>query len=186
MRTATATLQSLSPYSQSRYHDEPKLNKEGADAYEIRTWRSRQHVANGTVFIPPMAFKNCLDEAAAYLGAELKIPGQGNARYTKHIESSVLVLDGLDLGLNPEEVPGEWLFMNSDGKRGGGKRVKRCYPRIDKWSGDVVFYVGDDTITTEVFERVLTTAGQFVGIGRFRPRNRGFYGRFEITKIVWG
>ena len=182
MKTATATLSSVSPYSQSRYHAEPKLSKEGADAHEERTWRKRLHVSDGgTVFIPPMAFKNCLDDSATYMSAELQIPGQNKARYTKHIHSGVLVLDGLDLGIGPDAVSGEWLRMSPSGKRNDGKRVSRCYPRIDSWAGDVTFYIGDDTVTKDVFVKVLENAGRFVGIGRFRPLNRGFYGRFGRT-----
>jgi hypothetical protein len=35
-----------------------------------------------------------------------------------------------------------------------------------------------------VFQFILERCGQFVGIGRFRPRNRGFYGRFLVTDFV--
>ena len=31
--------------------------------------------------------------------------------------------------------------------------------------------------------RELEAAGQFIGIGRFRPQNGGFYGRFRISKL---
>jgi hypothetical protein len=43
----------------------------------------------------------------------------------------------------------------------------------------------DDTITKEVFERHLTEAGRFVGIGRFRPENGGIYGRFTAGPFSW-
>ena len=41
MRIVKVDLQSSSPYSQSRYHDAPKLERELPDAYEQRTWRER-------------------------------------------------------------------------------------------------------------------------------------------------
>ena len=31
----------------------------------------------------------------------------------------------------------------------------------------------------------LKEAGQFIGLGRFRPRKNGYYGRFEIVSIAW-
>jgi|SRR5690349_5638072 len=184
MRVCEATLESISPYSQGRYHDTEKLNKESAGDYEARTWRGRLHADDkGIVFIPPMAFKNCLSEIAKFLS--LQIPGKGKATYTKHFEAGVLMLEGVSLGIKKDDVEGEWLFVPSDGKRGGGSRVKRCFPVIREWKATVKFFILDETITPEVFEQHLQQAGQFIGIGRFRPRNNGFYGRFSVSKTKW-
>lgn len=185
MRTVVATLESIAPYSQARRYTEPaKKAKESPADYEARTWRSRCHVTeNGKVFIPPMAFKNCVADAASFLS--LRIPGRGTATYTKHFEAGVLVMDALILPIKADEVKGEWLFVPSDGKKGGGKRVDKCFPVIHEWKGDVTFYVLDETITQEVFEQHLREAGNFIGIGRFRPRRGGFYGRFKVVKLQW-
>lgn len=184
MRTAVTTLKSVSPYSQSKKYETPKKDKELPRDYEERTWRDRLHTnETGHVYIPPMAFKNCLSEAAKYLG--ISIPGKGKSNYTKHFEAGVLVIEGLTLKLKKEEVQGEWLFVPSDGKRGGGKRVMKCFPIIPSWSGEVKWFVLDETITAEVFEQHLREAGNFIGLGRFRPRNNGFYGRFSVEKCVW-
>ena len=184
MKTAIATLHSISPYSQSRHYDVAKLAKELPKDYEARTWRERLHVNNdGNVYIPPMSFKNCLSDAAKYLG--IQIPGKGKSTYTKHFEAGVLVIDPLVLPLKRDDVPGEWLFVPSDGKRGGGKRVDKCFPTIQEWRGEVTFFVLDETITEDVFLNHLTQAGQFIGIGRFRPRNNGFYGRFAVDGVSW-
>lgn len=183
MREIIATLKSVSPYSQSRFHNEPKLEKESADDYEARTWRKRCHANDdGNVFIPPMAFKNCLSEAAKYLS--IQIPGKGKATYTKHFEAGILVTEPLFLGIKIDDVRGEWLHVPSDGRRGGTKRVLKCFPIIPKWSGDVGFYIFDETVTVDVFRTHLEQAGKFIGIGRFRPRNNGFYGRFDVEEIV--
>ncbi len=182
MKKLVVTLESVSVYSQSRYHGTEKTEKESAADYEKRTWRNKVHTTEeGNIFIPPMAFKNCLSEVAKYLGEQ--IPGKGKANYTKHFEAGILVVDALVLPIKKEEIQGEWLHVPSDGKRGGSKRVMKCFPVIPFWKGDVLFYVLDDTITTEVFEKHLKEAGNFIGIGRFRPRNNGFYGRFKVTKI---
>lgn len=183
MKTAFVTLRSITAYSQSRMHDTPKLEKETHDAYEQRTWRNKAHVENGTIYIPPMSFKQCLDTAAKRMG--LQIPGKGKSTYTKHFLSGVLVMDKLDTGVQADNVPGETINANSDGVRGSGKRVKRTFPTIQSWEGTIPFHVLDDTIDRKTFERVLTEAGQFVGIGRFRPENGGFYGRFTVEGIQW-
>lgn len=184
MKTAKVKLKSISPYSQSRHYETEKLPKELAKDYEARTWRERLHVNDaGQVYIPPMSFKNCLSEAAKFLG--IQIPGKGKATYTKHFEAGVLVTDALTLGIKADDVKGEWLFVPSDGVRGSGKRVNKCFPIIHEWSGEVTFFVLDETITEEVFTNVLQQAGAFIGIGRFRPRNNGFYGRFQVESVKW-
>ncbi len=58
LRTATITIEGVSPYSQSKHHNEPKLGQETGDAHERRTWRHRMHITkDGNVFIPPMPIR---------------------------------------------------------------------------------------------------------------------------------
>lgn len=184
MKQVIAKLESISPYSQSRHYTTPKTEKEGPRDYEARTWRDRLHtLPDGRVFIPPMSFKNCLSEAAKFLS--ISIPGKGKSTYTKHFEAGVLVTDALVLNVKKDEVLGEWLFVPSDGVRGSGKRVDKCFPIIQEWAGEVTFYILDETITEPVFRKHLEQAGQFIGMGRFRPRNNGFYGRFLVESLKW-
>jgi hypothetical protein len=180
MKTFKATLKSASPYSQSKFINVDKEPKESADDYEKRTWNERLHATpDGFVFIPPMAFKNCLSEAAKYLS--IQIPGKGKATYTKHFEAGLMIMDPVVLGIKKSDVPGEWLHVPSDGRRGGTKRVTKKFPIIHEWDGDLIVHVLDETITGEVLRQHLEQAGKFIGVGRFRPRNNGYYGRFDLV-----
>jgi|SRR5438128_597331 len=184
MKTFVATLKSTSPLSFSRYYAQelPKKDKESAAAFEERTWRNRLHVTgDGFVLIPPFAFKNCLDSSARYLGKQ--IPGKGKATYTKHFVSGVLVMDPLILPLKKTEVKGEWRYVPADGMPGGSRRVMKCFPVIPKWEGNVEIQVLDDTVTFEVLAEHLIQAGQFIGVGSFRPQNRGIFGRFRLVSL---
>ena len=184
MFKATCKLQSMSPYSQSKFISEKKPKSETHADFEKRSWPQRCHVNDdGNVFIPPMAFKNCLSEAAKY--KSIKIPGKGQSTYTKHIEAGVLVLDPLVLPMTLDDLSFEWLHVPSDGQRGGKKRVEKCFPLIPKWTGTVDFLIFDEQVTEEVFTDHLDDAGSFIGIGRFRPRNNGFYGRFCVESMKW-
>jgi hypothetical protein len=193
MKTAIVTLNSVSPYSQSRVISEKKPAKEGHEDFEKRTWKQRMHVAkSGNVFIPPTAFKNCISDAAKFLS--IQVPGKGKSTYTKNFEAGLLVTEPLELDVTPDDVDGEWLFVPASGRRGDGKRVWKCFPYIPEWTGEIKFLILDETVmdTTElggkeqtVFEYVLDEAGKFIGIGRFRPRNNGFYGRFEVASVKW-
>jgi hypothetical protein len=137
----------------------------------------------GHIFIPQMAFKNALSEAAKFISMPVK--GRGKATYTKHIEAGVMVEDNLTLPITRDTLESERLFLPADGRRGGGKRVWKQYPLIREWGGEVVWLILDETITEDVFRQHVEAAGQYIGIGRFRPRNNGFYGRFRLEKMKW-
>ncbi len=185
MQSYEVTLKSRSPYSQGRHFDHaeaPPLEKESADAYERRCWRHRIHKdESGEVFIPPMAMKNCLAEAAKFLS--LQIPGKGKATYTKHFEAGIMVIDPIKLGVQADALQGESLFVPADGKRGSGRRVTRIFPLIPSWQGSTVIHVIDETITEDVLRKHLIEAGNLIGMGRFRPRNNGYYGRFTLVDL---
>lgn len=187
MKIVEATLESMSPYSQSRPIHSTKNTGEGHDAFEERTWRERIHAdESGDVFIPPMAMKNCLAECAKFLSES--VPGKGKATYTKHFEAGTMVVDPVMLGIKADDVVGERLFLNADGKRGGGTRVWKTYPIIQAWTGKVRIIILDPILIDkpDKVREYLNHAGSFIGVGRFRPRNNGFYGRFKVTdfKVV--
>lgn len=183
MRIVIAELESITPYSQSRHHTEPRLDKEGNDDYARRTWRNHLHTTpKGDVFIPPTAFKNCLSECAKFLSVQIK--GKGKSTYTKHFEAGVMVSEPVMLGITADQVACEELFLPVSGVRGDGKRVMKYYPTIPEWKATVRFEILDDTITEDVFKFHLEQAGKYIGVGRFRPRNNGYYGRFKINAMA--
>lgn len=191
MQNVTFTITGVSPYSQSKLISTPKLGKETAKDHEARCWRDRMHVDDkGYAYIPPMAVKNALAEMAKFLG--MQIPGKGKATYTKHFEAGVMCFEPITLHdatgapIKVKEVKGEWLFVPASGRRGDGKRVEKCFPVVDAgWNGAVSLVILDEMITPEVLEIHLRSMGRFIGLGRFRPRNNGFYGRFEVSDITW-
>jgi hypothetical protein len=135
-----------------------------------------------------MGFKQCLDTAAGLLGDQ--IPGKDKATYTKHFLSGVMCEeDALILPkVHKDKVKSIGLNCDAKDKRGGvggSTRVWRLFPEIPVWSCIVNFAVLDDAITQEIFERTLTEAGRFVGVGRFRPGNGGMNGRFHPESFEW-
>lgn len=190
MKKAIVSLEGLAPYSQSRFHNMPKLNKEGAGDYEERTWVEKAHWdEEGRLLMPALAFKNSIAEAAKYLSEQ--IPGKGKATYTKHFEAGVAVVDDVLVNykggyVTRETIAGDTLHVPSDGRRGSGSRVLRTFPTIGRgWTATVEFLIFDDTITEEVFKRTLEQAGQLIGIGSFRVRNNGVRGRFKPVSVQW-
>lgn len=188
MKQAICKLFSLAPVQQSKYIQTPRDEKETHEAHEERCWRERAHVnEKGKVFLPAMGFRHCITDAAKFLGSSgaLQIPGRGKATYTKHFEAGLMITDNIETQYTTETIRPLWLFVPSDGRRGGGSRVKKCFPVIDQWSGNLVVNILDDTLTEAVFERTLREGGNFIGIGAFRPQNRGYFGRFGVEKVIW-
>jgi hypothetical protein len=185
MKRAIVQLESAGAYQQSRYHETPKLPKESADSYEDRTWRERTHyLSDGTVYIPAVQFKNAICDIAQYLSE--KIVGKGNNTWAKHFRAGIRVVDNLLLSTTKDEVEKYPQLCNSLGKRGqSGSKVKKHFPLINSWSGEVTFFILDDEITEEIFEKYLREAGGLIGIGKERPANGGDFGRFIVKGIKW-
>lgn len=185
MHIVDVFMKSTQPYSQSRPIQSVKPSQETHDDFENRVWKERMHSSpEGKMLIPPGAFKNALSEAAKR--KSMKIPGQRNATYTKCFESGVMVVEPLLTTVDVAGVQPERLFVPADGVRGSGKRVWKNFPFIPSWSGSTKFYILDDLITESIFVEHLKEAGNLIGIGRFRPKNNGYYGRFEIVKHIYG
>jgi hypothetical protein len=173
-----------SPISFSKALQSPRGTGEGHDDYDTRVWRERMHTnEGGEVFIPPMAFKLCLEDCARFLSES--VPGKGKATFTKHFEAGVMCMEPGMLGVNAEDVAVERLYVPSDGKKGGSTRVWRNFPRIDNWETEVTYYVFDPMLITkeEKIKEYLVHAGKFIGLGRFRPRRGGWYGRFTVESF---
>lgn len=199
MKTAIVNFIGQSLYSQSKPHRTAKLERETAEDYEARTWKERMHVnGHGEIVMPAMAIKNCIAEAGKYLS--MQIPGKGKSTYTKHIESGLLILENSviygqdgeplrkdDCDREGSQIYGDWIFTPSDGVPGSGKRVYRCYPVIrGQWGFAAAITIADEIITQPVLEKHLMVAGNLIGLGRFRLRNRGTYGRFSTEIVSWG
>ena len=182
MKTAIVRLESASPITFGRFHNTPALEREQPDEYEKRTWREKAHTdVEENVFLTPMMLKNCLAEAPKFVGAQIK--GKGKATYTKHFEAGVMITNPIFIGSKKEDLLALWLHVPSDGRRGGTSRVMKCFPMIMEWKGEATIYILDEIITSEVLQRFLTAAGQFIGMGSLRVRNNGLHGRFNAEVV---
>lgn len=185
MKTAVIKLTSAAPLTQSRKHDAPKLEKELADAYEQRTWKNKAHVNDdGRVEIPAFAIKCAVVAAAKYAGDQ--IPGKGKATWTKKFQCGILIPENAVTDCTVDDITPVTINANPDGVRGSGKRVFRTFPQLRKWSATLTVLVLDEIITRGVLEKYFTAAGQFVGVGQYRPENGGTNGRFIAEVVSFG
>lgn len=173
--------------SQSKQHDEPRLEGEGPEAYDIRTWRSKLNIGviDGvrTVVIPAHGMHQAIAAAAKY--SKRQIPNQGKATWTKKFEAGIALLEDIPLNIDPDTVTNVVISANADGVRGSGKRVPRRFPQMPAWEAKFDVQVLDPIITESVFREMLEIAGMFIGIGRFRPEKGGTNGRFRVQSLSW-
>jgi hypothetical protein len=185
---ATLTITGIAPMTQSRNHDEPKLDAESHEAYDVRTWRSKlnteMRAGHKTVVIPAHGLMQCIAAAAKY--SKRQIPGQGKATWTAKFTAGIALTENPSLNVDPDTVDKITISANADGIRGSGKRVLRRFPQIPiGWSSSFDVIILDPIITEQTFREMVELAGMFIGIGQFRPQNGGTNGRFKIAKLVW-
>ena len=76
------------------------------------------------------------------------------------------------------------VYVPSDGKKGGTRRVWRTFPRLmPRWEVSCSMYVTDDVITEDVLVRHLRCAGTHDGLGSMRIGNNGPNGMWTLERI---
>lgn len=184
MKQAICKLKSITDTTFGRYHQTPKLEKELSEAYEKRTWKEKAHFnEDGNLKIPGTMIANCIRESAKFMS--LQIPGKGKSTYTKHFDAGIIITDDIITSVKKENLQGIPIHVPSDGRPGGTSRVIKIFPIVNEWEGQLTVIIGDDIITPDVFEQVFRNAGNLIGIGTWRPRNRGMNGRFELVDMKW-
>jgi hypothetical protein len=181
MKIFEAELRSLTPYSQGRHHNTPKVPRELDPDYEARTVLAKLHTSMNEIFIPPMCFKLCLESTAGYSGE--RVPGKGQETYTKHYRRGVICSEPVMLGIKPDDVRVVDLFLPSQPGKPKSPRVWKKFPVIDRWAGVLEIIAIDDLFTAEVVHRHLQLGGLITGIGVWRPENSGMQGKFEVTSF---
>lgn len=185
MKKVVVHVKSVTPYSPSRHYsaEVPALKDESKDQYDERTWRHHAHVTRrGLVVIPGECFGWAI-KAMAKRRSD-KIPGKRGQTFTK-VFDSIECVGEVETGLKLDELDMEGFMANADGKRGSGSRVYRRFPIIREWAGKLTFLSWDDQLTESIFTETIKDAGLLIGVGRRRPENKGFFGRFQVTKIEW-
>lgn len=182
-KKAICKLKGETPLTFGKFHQTPRLPKELDAAYEERTWRERLHCTKeGDVYICRFMIANAIRESAKFLS--LPVPGKGKSTFTKHF-ASIIPNNDIDLGIHKDDVPPSMQHVPSDGSIGGTRRVIKYFPIIHEWSGTIEILIPDNIITSDVFEEVVINAGELIGIGTWRPRNRGMNGRFKLVDMQW-
>ena len=63
-------------------------------------------------------------------------------------------------------------------------RVISVRPKWNEWNAEFTLNVDNDTITEETIKDIIINAGNYIGIGSFRPTNNGSFGRFKLDNFT--
>jgi hypothetical protein len=61
-------------------------------------------------------------------------------------------------------------------------RVLRYRPIFDNWSIEATLHVDTRLVDAKLLRRIVDDAGDYVGVGDFRPAKKGPYGRFVVDR----
>jgi len=125
-------------------------------------------------YVPSEHIKGALINAGAMVKAKV-----GNTRKSmKNIVAGMFFIEEEKIRLHDDFVIDKRSAVNKNIKA----RVIAIRPKWENWLLDFTLLVDNETITKETIKEILKNAGQYIGIGSFRPTNNGSFGRFEIEE----
>lgn len=186
MQKYKITLKSTSPYMQHRMDDikladwekqrgkiieRPEVAHEDAVRAEYHCYRNE----DGVCYIPSAHLKCAFIEAGKLVKGKV-----GNAtRSMKNIVAGMFLVTPEEIVLPDYDKIDKRSAVNQNVKA----RVITIRPKWSEWSGTILLNVKNDTITQETVRNIVQYAGDYIGIGSYRPTHSGEFGCFEITQI---
>jgi hypothetical protein len=127
-------------------------------------------------YIPSEQIRGSLINAGAFVKSKV-----GNAKKSmKNVVAAMFSIDEEKLRL-PKEFE---IDKRSAVNRAIKARVITIRPKWNVWEAEFTLNVDNDTITAPTIKQLLEYAGDYVGIGSFRPTNNGQFGRFELVDFT--
>lgn len=178
------TIKGKTPYMQHRMDDtklsewekkrgkiieRPEVSQEDAIRAEFHCYR------NGRCYLPAEHIRGALINAGAFLKAKV-----GNSRKSmKNIVAAMFFVEPEQISLPDYDTIDKRSAVNKNVKA----RVITIRPKWSNWKAKFTLIVDNDTITKETIKELFEYAGNYVGIGSFRPQNNGMFGRFDVETI---
>lgn len=186
MKKYDVCVRGLTPYLQHRMDDaklevwEKKrgLIMERDDISHDDLLRAEFHCyrnGNNKCFIPADHFRGALIGAGSLVKAKVG----GRSKSMKQIVAGMFMVSPDHIELPDYDSVDKRSAVNKNVKA----RVIVIRPKWTEWEVKFQLHVMNDTITKETAKDVLEKAGDYIGIGSFRPTNNGMFGRFEVVEF---
>lgn len=186
MKQFKVEIEGITPYMQHRMDDQKleeweknrKLIVERDDISKTDQIRAEFHSYRDDkgFYLPTDQIKGSLIGAGAMVKSKV-----GNAKKSmKNIVAGMFFIKEEKLALSKNYEIDKRSAVNRNIKG----RVICIRPKWKEWKVEFTLQVDNDTITKETIKEILENAGNYIGIGSFRPTNNGSFGRFKLNKLT--
>lgn len=183
----TVKIEGLTPYMQHRMDDvklevweknrkhiieRPDVNLEDVKRAEFHCYRG----SNDSCYIPAEQLRIAFINGGGYLKSKV---GAGRTKSMKGVIAAVL-------RVSPEEIPlpdYDLIDKRSAVNKNVKARVMVIRPKWSTWQAEFDLILDNETMTKEMLTELITTTGNYVGIGSYRPTNNGYFGRFKLVEL---
>lgn len=187
MKKYHVVIKSITPYMQHRMDDQKledwekkrgfvierdDVAKEDAIRAEFHCYRD---IKTNKCFIPSEHLRGAMIIAGTY------VKGKVGAQ-TKSMKSVVAAMFDIEqdkIFISDYDEIDKRSAVNKNIKA----RIITIRPKWNNLDAEFVLKVDNDTITDETVKSIIEYAGNYVGIGSFRPTNNGRFGRFVIGEF---
>ena len=185
MKTYKIEIEGKTPYMQHRMDDtalevwekqrkfiieRPEVSKEDLDRALYHSYSDEEGF-----YIPSEQIRQAMINAGALTKSKV-----GNAKKSmKNIVAAMFYIEPEKIRLNADVVVDKRSAVNRNIKA----RIITIRPRWNVWEVKFILKVDNDTITSETIKQIITHAGDYIGIGSYRPQNNGQFGRFNLKSF---
>lgn len=152
----------------------PRRGKVVRDTPAVEAERSLYRNANGELFQPSSHIEGAMTKAAI----DFRMEGKGRRSYRDAVKAAIVV-EPLEIVHKNQKWVVDTRMAVIHAARGAHVNVSRG--RLDEWELDfTIMNMDPSTISESTAREVLAAAGQFNGIGDYRPK----FGLFDVTSFV--
>lgn len=174
MQSVAAQISGITPLIVNRFHEEAQA--ESSSGVHVRRERpgpkedaeERLYQNDGAAYFPAENLRQSIIAAAS----RTKI---GRRSATTDVAAALFIL--------PFAMPliGEWHVDSRPVVIPATKgRILRHRPMFDEWIIELTLQIETELIDANTVRKIMDDAGNYVGIGDFRPARKGPYGRFRV------
>ena len=163
----------LADWEKNRKHiiERPEVSHEDIVRAEYHCYRN----VEGKCYIPADHFRLALIGGGTFLKSKVG----ARTKSMKSIVAAMFMLSEEEIMMPDFDAIDKRSAVNKNVKA----RVMVVRPKWTNWEAKFTLEVGEDTITKETITELITSTGNYIGIGSYRPTNNGYFGRFALTSL---
>lgn len=151
--------------------ERPDVAHEDAVRAEFHCYRN----GTGKCFIPSEHIRGALISAGGMVKSKV-----GNSKKSmKNIVAAMFFVSPEHIDLPDYDAIDKRSAVNKNIKA----RVISIRPKWTNWEASFELNIDNDSITTSTIKEIVSQAGNYIGIGSFRPTNNGMFGRFMLESL---